>query len=171
MISQMLKLSQYNIWGTSPKICITEHKQSAVPNFAMEGGGVYWDPQKCFHDIWTTSNSSCKTHRTCLHLIKWKLKNWSQPLVINNIKDLNPFLEAKTEILTHQGVELRMKHALVRVDQPTNWCTKVLKVSKTVHDVLNVLQHVQMWSIVKCLLLGTALRCHVLYIRIGHWFL
>ena len=59
-----------------------------------------------------------------------------------NIKDLNPFLETKTKILTHQGVELRMKHAMVRVDQPTDLCTKVLKVSTTVHHVLNVLEHV-----------------------------
>ena len=63
----------------------------------------------------------------------------SQPLVINNIKDLNLNLQPKTKILTHQGIELRMKHAMVRGDQPTNWCPKVLKLSKTVH-VLDVLQ-------------------------------
>ena len=44
----------------------------------------------------------------------------SQPLVINNIKDLNLNLQPKTKILTHQGIELRMKHAMVRVDQPTD---------------------------------------------------
>ena len=44
------------------------------------------------------------------------LKNQSQLLVKkNNIKDPNVDPEAKTEILTHQGVELRMKHAMVRV--------------------------------------------------------
>ena len=49
-------------------------------------------------------------------------KNRSQLLVKNNIKDPNVDPEAKTEILTHQGIELRMKHAMVRVVdcQPTD---------------------------------------------------
>ena len=43
------------------------------------------------------------------------LKIKASSLKKNNIKDPNVDPEAKTEILTHQGVELRMKHAMVRV--------------------------------------------------------
>ena len=73
-------------------------------------------------------------------------------------------LEPKTDILTHQGVELRMKHAMVRLD-------KLMTQSVYMFKSVNVL-HVQTCQIVEFLQISrsTAVFCTLELIIAGVLF-